>query len=147
MKVRDILNKKGYEIISVEPDVTVLHAISKMAEHNIGALLVMKKGTLIGIISERDYKRKVILKGRASKDTLVQEIMVDQVIGVKPKDNINLCMQLMTNKKIRHLPVLDEEKVVGVVSIGDVVKAVINSQKNEIDSLRNYITTGGGYPT
>ncbi len=147
MKVKDILDKKGYDIISVEPDVTVLHAISKMAEHNIGALLVMKKGKLVGIISERDYKRKVILKGRASKDTLVQEIMVDQVIGVKPYDNINLCMQLMTNKKIRHLPVLDEEKVVGVISIGDVVKAVINSQKNEIDSLRNYITTGGGYPT
>ncbi|CAN5182079.1 CBS domain-containing protein [soil metagenome] len=147
MKVKDILKKKGYEIISVEPDVTVLHAISKMAEHNIGALLVMKKGKLVGIISERDYRNKVILKGRTSKDTSVQEIMVDQVIGVKPTDNINLCMQLMTNNKIRHLPVLDEEKVVGVVSIGDVVKAVINSQKNEIDSLRNYITTGGGYPT
>jgi len=146
MKVKDILGKKGYEIISVEPDVTVLHAISKMAEHNIGALLVMKKGKLVGIISERDYRNKVILKGRTSKDTSVQEIMVDQVIGVKPADNINLCMQLMTNKKIRHLPVLDGEKVVGVISIGDVVKAVINSQKNEIDSLRNYIATGGGYP-
>lgn len=146
MKVKDILDKKGYDIISVEPDVTVLHAISKMAEHNIGALLVMEKGKLVGIISERDYKRKVILKGRASKDTTVHEIMVDQVIGVKPTDNINLCMQLMTNEKIRHLPVLDGEKVTGVISIGDVVKAVINSQKNEIDSLRNYITTGGGYP-
>lgn len=146
MKVRDILKKKGHDIISVEPDVTVLHAISKMAEHNIGALLVMKKGKLVGIISERDYKRKVILQGRTSKDTLVSEIMVDQVVGVKPTDNINLCMQLMTNEKIRHLPVLNGEEVVGVISIGDVVKAVINSQKNEIDSLRNYITTGGGYP-
>lgn len=147
MKVKDILEKKGYDIISVEPDATVLHAISKMAEHNIGALLVMKKGKLVGIISERDYKRKVILKGRTSKDTLVSEIMVDQVIGVKPGDNINLCMQLMTNEKIRHLPVLNSEEVVGVISIGDVVKAVINSQKNEIDSLRNYIATGGSYHT
>jgi CBS domain-containing protein len=145
MKVKDILEKKGYDIISVEPDATVLHAISKMAEHNIGALLVMKKGELVGIISERDYKRKVILQGRTSKDTLVSEIMVDQVIGVKPGDNINLCMQLMTNEKIRHLPVLNGEEVVGVISIGDVVKAVINSQKNEIDSLRNYIATGGSY--
>lgn len=147
MKVKDILDKKGYDIVSVTPDVTVLHSISKMAEYNIGALLVMKEGVLVGIISERDYRNKVILKGRTSKDTLVSEIMVDQVVWVKPTDNINLCMQLMTNKKIRHLPVLDDEKVIGVISIGDVVKAVINSQKNEIDSLRNYITTGGGYPT
>lgn len=147
MKVKDILDEKGYDIISVEPDVTVLHSISKMAEHNIGALLVMKKGKLAGIISERDYRNKVILKGRRSKDTFVSEIMVDQVVWVKPTDNINLCMQLMTNKKIRHLPVLDGEKVVGVISIGDVVKAVIKSQKNEINSLRNYITSGGGYPT
>lgn len=147
MKVKDILNTKGRDIISVEPEKTVLHAISKMEEHNIGALLVMKEGKLKGIISERDYRNKVILKGRTSKDTPVSDIMVDQVICVKQSDNINLCMQLMTNKKIRHLPVLDGENVEGVISIGDVVKAVIKSQKNEIDSLRNYITTGGGYPS
>lgn len=146
MKVKDILDKKGTEIYSVNPDESVLDAISKMADLNIGALLVMKGGNLVGIISERDYRNKIILKGRTSKDTPVSKIMVDQVVGVKPSDNINLCMQLMTNKKIRHLPVLEDEEVVGVISIGDVVKAVIQSQKNEINSLRNYITTGGGYP-
>lgn len=146
MKVKDILDKKGTDIYSVSPDESVLNAISKMADLNIGALLVMKGETLVGIISERDYRNKIILKGRTSKDTAVSQIMVDQVIAVKPTDNINLCMQLMTNKKIRHLPVLDNQKVAGVISIGDVVKSVIQSQKNEINSLRNYIATGGGYP-
>jgi CBS domain-containing protein len=106
----------------------------------------MKNDSLVGIISERDYRNKIILKGRTSKDTTVSQIMVGEVVCVKPSDNTNLCMQLMTNKKIRHLPVLDNHKLMGVISIGDVVKAVIESQKNEIDSLRNYITTGGGYP-
>lgn len=146
MKVKDILDKKGTDIYSVGQNESVLDAISKMAELNIGALVVMDDQTLVGIISERDYRNKVILKGRTSKDTLVSQIMVDQVICVQPSDNINLCMQLMTNKKIRHLPVLDEGSLTGVISIGDVVKAVIESQKNEINSLRNYIATGGGYP-
>lgn len=146
MKVKDILDKKGTDIYSVSKNESVLDAISKMAELNIGALVVMDGQTLVGIISERDYRNKVILKGRRSKDTLVSQIMVDQVICVQPSDNINLCMQLMTNKKIRHLPVLDDGSLTGVISIGDVVKAVIASQKNEIDSLRNYIATGGGYP-
>lgn len=146
MKVKDILDKKGSDIYSVGPDETVLEAISKMAELNIGALLVTKDKSLVGIISERDYRNKIILKGRTSKDTPVSQIMVDEVVCVKPSDNINLCMQLMTSKKIRHLPVLDEKTLVGVISIGDVVKAVIESQKIEIDSLRNYIATGGGYP-
>jgi CBS domain-containing protein len=146
MKVKDILDKKGTEIYSVSPDESVLEAISIMAELNIGALVVMKNDSLVGIISERDYRNKIILKGRTSKDTTVSQIMVGEVVCVKPSDNTNLCMQLMTNKKIRHLPVLDNHKLMGVISIGDVVKAVIESQKNEIDSLRNYITTGGGYP-
>lgn len=146
MKVRDILDKKGTEIYSVSPNESVLEAISKMAELNIGALVVMENESLVGIISERDYRNKIILKGRTSKDTQVSQIMVDQVVCVAPSDNINLCMQLMTSKKIRHLPVLDNDSLVGVISIGDVVKAVIESQKNEIDSLRDYIATGGGYP-
>ncbi|WP_340106105.1 CBS domain-containing protein [Rhodohalobacter sp. 8-1] len=146
MKVKDILDKKGTEIYSVKPEESVLEAISKMAELKIGALLVMKNDSLVGIISERDYRNKIILKGRTSKDTPVSQIMIDKVICVEPTDNINLCMQLMTNKKIRHLPVLDNKSVVGVISIGDVVKAVIESQKSEIDTLRNYIATGGGYP-
>jgi CBS domain-containing protein len=146
MKVKDILDKKGKDIYSVGPDESVLEAISKMAELNIGALVVMENDSLVGIISERDYRNKIILKGRTSKDTPVSQIMVDKVVCVEPTDNINLCMQLMTNKKIRHLPVLNGGSLVGVISIGDVVKAVIESQKNEIDSLRNYIATGGGYP-
>lgn len=146
MKVKDLLEKKGYDIYSIGPDKSVLEAISLMADHNIGALLVMNDETLVGIISERDYRNKIILKGRTSKDTPVSDIMIDKVICVKPSDNLNLCMQLMSNKKIRHLPVLEDHKVKGVISIGDVVKQVIDSQKSEIDSLRNYITSGGGYP-
>jgi len=146
MKVKDILDKKGTDIYSVGPDESVLEAISKMAELNIGALVVTENESLVGIISERDYRNKIILKGRTSADTSVSQIMVDEVVFVKPTDNINLCMQLMTNKKIRHLPVLENDSLVGVISIGDVVKAVIESQKNEIDSLRDYIATGGGYP-
>ncbi|MEX0845416.1 MAG: CBS domain-containing protein [Balneolaceae bacterium] len=144
MQVQNILHQKGREIYSVSPDETVYNTIAKMAELNIGALLVMENDALVGIISERDYRNKVILKGRTSKNTKVKKIMTDQVICVNPSDSINLCMQLMTEKKIRHLPVIDNEKVVGVISIGDVVKTVIANQKVEIDSLRDYI--GGGYP-
>lgn len=145
MKVKDLLNEKGAEVYSTSPDETVYNAISKMADLNIGALLVMEgENQLTGIISERDYRNKVILKGRTSKSTKVREIMTDKVIRVEPEDSINLCMQLMTEKKIRHLPVVAQKRVVGVISIGDVVKTIIKSQKGEIDSLRDYI--GGGYP-
>ncbi|MBD3615111.1 MAG: CBS domain-containing protein [Gracilimonas sp.] len=144
MQVKEILNQKGRDIYSVQPDETVYKAIEKMAEYNIGALLVMESGKLTGIVSERDYRNKVILKGRTSKTTAVKEIMTEEVIRVTSSDTVNLCMQLMTDKKIRHLPVVDEEKVVGVISIGDVVKTVIAKQKVEINSLRDYI--GGGYP-
>ncbi len=146
MRVKDLLEKKGTKVHSVDPEETVYNAIAKMADLNIGALLVMKNDRLIGIISERDYRNKVILKGKTSKDTKVSEIMVDQVICVTLSDSLNLCMQLMTSKKIRHLPVLDNDIVAGVISIGDVVKSVIANQRNEINSLRNYITTGGAYP-
>ena len=145
MQVKEILNQKGRDIFAVKPDATVYEAIAKMAEYNIGALLVMEDANLKGIISERDYRNKVILEGRTSKNTEVQEIMTKDVIRVESSDTVNLCMQLMTEKKIRHLPVVDGEQVVGVISIGDVVKTVIASQKSEINSLRNYI--GGGYPT
>lgn len=146
MQVKEILSQKGREIYSVEPDETVYHAIEKMAERNIGALLVMKDGNLEGIISERDYRNKVILEGRTSKTTTVKEIMTSRVIRVNSTDTINLCMQLMTENKIRHLPVVDDGQVVGVISIGDVVKTVIANQKSEINSLRSYIGSGGGYP-
>jgi CBS domain-containing protein len=146
MQVKEILNQKGRDIYSVEPGDSVYDAIAKMADHNIGALLVMENGQLNGILSERDYRNKVILKGRTSKNTKVSEIMTNEVVCVNSGDTINLCMQLMTEKKIRHLPVMDENTVVGVISIGDVVKTVIANQKSEIDSLRNYISSGGGYP-
>lgn len=144
MLVQDILNQKGREIYSVEPDNTVYNAIAKMADLNIGALLVMQDDQLEGIISERDYRNKVILKGRKSKTTYVREIMVSHLFCVKPNDTVNHCMVMMTDKKIRHLPVLGNDKVIGVISIGDVVKSIIYKQEKEIDSLRDYIS--GGYP-
>lgn len=145
MTVKEILKRKGNQVYSVHPDDSVYNAIKKMADLNIGALIVVDdEDKLKGIISERDYRNKVILKGRASSDTPVKDIMVEQVFCVTSKDSVNLCMGLMTEKKIRHLPVLDGDKLSGIVSIGDVVKSVIDEQKVEIDSLRNYIV--GGYP-
>lgn len=144
MTVHELLKRKGDEVYSIEPDATVYDAIAKMANLNIGALLVMQGQKLVGIISERDYRNKVILMGRTSKATPVNEIMVKDVFCVNPTNSVNLCMQIMTQKKIRHLPVVDESKVVGVISIGDVVKSVIDHQKVEINSLRNYIA--GEYP-
>ncbi|MDZ7755528.1 CBS domain-containing protein [Rhodohalobacter sp.] len=144
MTVKDILNRKGSTVYSVHPNETVYDAIKKMADLNIGALLVLDDGKVKGIISERDYRNKIILKGRTSASTPVKDIMVKQVFCVNSSDSINLCMQLMTEKKIRHLPVLNNGDLAGIISIGDVVKSVIDDQKVEIDSLRNYIA--GSYP-
>lgn len=145
MKVREILNQKGFEIYSIGSDDTVYDAIKKMSELGIGVLLVIDDNNLNGIISERDYRDKVILKGRQSKTTPVKDIMSGNVICVKSSDDVKVCMKLMTEKKIRHLPVMDGKKLKGVISIGDVVKSVIDQQKVEIKSLRNYIS-GGTYP-
>ncbi len=144
MKVRDILNQKGNDIYSIDSYKTVFEAIKKMSDFNIGALLVIDDGKLLGIISERDYRDKVVLMGRQSKSTPVKDIMSNQVFCVTPDDDVQLCMKLMTVKRIRHLPVLDKNEIAGIISIGDVVKAVIDDQQFEIDSLRNYIA--GGYP-
>lgn len=145
MKVIDLLSSKGTKIYSARSDDTVYDAIKKMSELGIGALLVIDNDKLEGIISERDYRDKVILKGRQSKNTPVKDIMTSKVICVKSEDDVKLCMRLMTEHKIRHLPVIDEHKLSGVISIGDVVKSVIDQQKVEIKSLRNYIA-GGSYP-
>lgn len=145
MKVIDLLNKKGNEIYSIGSDDTVYDAIKKMSELGIGALLVIDDEKLKGIISERDYRDKVILKGRHSKNTPVKDIMTSSVFCVNSNDDVKLCMKLMTEHKIRHLPVLDDGKLSGIISIGDVVKSVIDQQKVEINSLRNYIA-GGSYP-
>lgn len=144
MLVNDILKTKGKQVYHIHPDETVFKAIERMADKNIGALLVMEGDELRGIISERDYRNKVILKGRTSRETMVKEIMTENVYGVSPRESVEECMALMTDKKIRHLPVIKKAKVVGVISIGDLVKSIISHQKVEIEHLRNYIH--GTYP-
>jgi CBS domain-containing protein len=137
--VRGLLETKGYAVHSIGPDATVREALERMALVNVGALAVTEKGQLLGILSERDYARKVVLHGRYSKDTLVREIMTADPVCVEPSQPIELCMTLMTNRRIRHLPVLQDGKLMGVISIGDVVKAIIDEQKFEIQQLEQYI--------
>jgi CBS domain-containing protein len=140
MTVNQILNQKGKQIFSVPSTITVYEAIKVMGEKNIGALLIIENESLKGILSERDYARKVVLKGRSSLDTFVHEIMEDEVITVKPSDNIDYCMELMSSKRIRHLPVVENGTVLGIISIGDVVKGIIEMQKETIDYLHTYIS-------
>jgi len=140
MKVSDILQKKGNAVISVNSNTTVLDALKIMSEKNIGALLVIDDGKLTGIFSERDYARKVVLKGKASADTAVEDIMTENPFTVQPGDSIEICMGIMSNKHIRHLPVVNNDTVAGMISIGDVVTAIIESQKETIDHLKSYIS-------
>ncbi|MDE3091787.1 MAG: CBS domain-containing protein [Chloroflexota bacterium] len=138
--VAQVLQEKGCAVWSIAPDATVYAALESMAEKDIGALLVVAGDELVGIISERDYARKVVLKGRLSKDTCVRGIMSEKVVCVYPEQTIEDCMALMTAKRVRHLPVLADDKLVGVISIGDVVKAVIADQEFLIEELEKYIT-------
>ena len=138
-----VLNQKSGEVYSVAPDAMVFEAIKLMAEKNVGALLVMKGQKLVGVLSERDYTRKVFLRGKSSKETRVDEIMSKDVFTITAQDGVDKCLAVMTDKHIRHLPVLESGKVVGVVSIGDLVKHVISCQSAAIAHLESYIA--GGY--
>jgi CBS domain-containing protein len=137
--VRQLLDRKGQAIFSVKPEAPVLEAIRDMAAHHVGALLVMQGSNLAGIVSERDYARKVILMGRSSADTPVRDIMSSPVITVSLDDTVQRCMELMTERRVRHLPVVEGGKVVGMVSIGDLVKAVMAEQQKQIEQLESYI--------
>ena len=139
-QVRHLLQTKGSTIFSVAPDAPVLEAIKRMAEHRIGALLVLANGELVGVVSERDYARKVILQGKSSSQTAVSDIMSGTPITVGPDTDVFDCMRLCTDSRIRHLPVVENGKLVGVISIGDLVKGVIDAQAEQIEHLERYIT-------
>jgi CBS domain-containing protein len=141
--VSEILLNKGQQVWSISPETVVFDAIKLMAEKNVGALLVTKDGKLAGIISERDYTRNVVLKGRSSKDTTVREIISGRVISVSPDHTVEECLRLMTEHRIRHLPVLQGGQILGVISIGDLVNSIISSQNSAIQQLETYIT---GFP-
>ena len=139
--VQQILNTKPLQIFSVSADTSVLEALKLMTEKNISALLTTVDEKLLGIFTERDYARKIILQGKSSKDTAISEVMTANLITISPKDGIDLCMKIMSEKHIRHLPVLHEDKILGMVSIGDVVKFIIADQKQTISQLESYINS------
>lgn len=143
--VGSILQHKGHSIWSIAPDATVFDAIKLMAHKNVGALLVMDGERLVGVITERDYTRKVAIKGKSSKETAVREIVSPQIHAVTPDHSVEECMKLMTGNRIRHLPVLAGEKVLGIISIGDLVNWTISAQSATIEQMEQYIS--GGYPT
>ena len=135
----DILTRKGGQVYWVVPDASVYEALSLLAQHNVGALMVVETGRLVGVFSERDYARKVVLKGKFSKDTPVREIMTSDPVVIEPSTEVPRCMELMTERQVRHLPVMEGGKLAGVVSIGDVVKTLIEDQQDSIQHLERYI--------
>jgi CBS domain-containing protein len=137
--VRQLLQAKGYDIWAVTPESAVLDALKLMADKNIGAVLVIDHGSLVGILSERDYARKVVLRGKAAKNTLVREIMTERVVCVHPSRPVEECLALMTSGHLRHLPVVEDNRLIGVISIMDVIKTLLASQASTIGSLENYI--------
>ena len=138
--VSQILQGKGNQVWTVTPDRIVYETLELMADKNIGAVLVLEEGQIAGIFSERDYARKVVLRGKSSRHTVVREVMTSPVISIRPNVSIDKCMRLMTDKMFRHLPVVDDAQLVGIISIGDVVRAVINEQEIIINHLEDYIT-------
>ena len=137
--VQQLLDEKAHRLLSIEPRASVLDALKLMADKDVGALVVLDDEKLVGIFSERDYARKIILFGKSSKDTSVSEIMTSRVVCVRPEQTVDECMSLMTGKRVRHLPVLSGKKVVGIISIGDVVRATISDQQHTIEQLEQYI--------
>lgn len=140
--VRQVLEDKGYAVETVTPETSVYDALQKMSNRGVGALVVIEGGEIRGLFSERDYARKIVLQGRASKNTPVQEVMTRRVITVEPQQTVEACMVLMTEKRIRHLPVVENGRLIGIVSIGDVLKAIIEAQRLTIEELATYITSG-----
>jgi CBS domain-containing protein len=138
--VRQVLNDKGYAVETIAPEATVYEALQKMANREIGALVVQKDGKICGLFSERDYARKVILQGKHSKETKVEDIMTRRVITLEPQQTVEACMVVMTDKRVRHLPVVEEGRLIGIVSIGDILKALIEAQRLTIEELESYIT-------
>lgn len=143
-KVQQLLEQKGSDVCSIRPDASVYEALDLMSERNIGSLAVLEKSRLVGMFSERDYARKIVLLGRASRDTSVAEIMTADVLVVGPDDTVKDCMIMMTEHRVRHLPVVQEDAVIGIVSIGDVVKAIMSEQSFVIEQLQTYIQGGSG---
>jgi len=140
--VKELLREKGSQVWTIAPKVTVYEALELMATKNIGALVVIEAGNVAGIFTERDYARKVILKGRSSKTTTVGELMITDVLYVSPGDTIENCMALMTDKRLRHLPVMEDGKLAGIISIGDIVRVIISDREFTIRELERYITGG-----
>jgi CBS domain-containing protein len=138
--VKHLLDSKGHDVISVAPDSSVFDAIKLMADRLVGSLLVMNDEELRGIVTERDYARKVIIKGRSSETTSVSEIMSTEVLTTSSSQTVNQCMELMTERRIRHLPVVEDDRVIGMISIGDLVQAIIADQQEEIEQLESYIS-------
>jgi CBS domain-containing protein len=140
--VRDILQEKGSEVYAVMPEASVYQALQLMADKNVGALMVLAGGKTVGLISERDYARKIVLKGRLSRDVPVKEIMSTEVVSIGPDEDVEGCMTLMTHKRVRHLPVFEKERLIGIISIGDIVKAIIEHKEETIQQLEKYIKGG-----
>lgn len=137
--IKDILKTKGNDVHSISPEAKVFDALKLMADKGVGALVVLKEGNIVGVISERDYARKVILMGKLSKDIPVQDIMTSEIICINPDQVPAACLALMTDKHVRHMPVLENDQLVGIVSIGDLVKSIISDQKLRIDQLEHYV--------
>ncbi len=141
--IKQLLNNKESDLLTIHPDNTVYDAVKSMADHHVGSLVVMDSGKLVGIITERDYSRNIILKGKSSKDTPIKDIMTRNVLCVTPSKTVDEAMALMTDKHVRHLPVVEDNTVIGIISIGDLVKAIISEQKHIIKQLEHYINGYG----